>query len=114
VAGHTHSQSTELHDNELHEHVVPPTTQSLFIFAVLCGLALVALIIGFNNELGTFKVVASLACTVIQVSVVAYFFMELRQSDTLTWLCVVTAIFFTGLQFLFTLTDYLTRHLGVL
>lgn len=114
MAGHSHSHSTELHENELHEHVVPPTTSSLFIFAVLFGLALVALVIGFNNELGPMKVVASMACTIVQASVLAYFFMDLKQSDKLTWLCVATSIFFTGLQFLFTLTDYLTRHLGVL
>ena len=114
MAGHSHSHSTELHSNEQHEHVVPPTMNSLFIFAVLFGLALVALIIGFNNELGPMKVVASMVCAIVQISVLAYFFMDLRQSDKLTWLCVATAIFFTGLQFLFTITDYLTRHLGVL
>lgn len=112
MAGHSHSSA--LHAEEQHSHEVLPTARSLGTFAVLAGLAVVALIIGFNNDLGPLKWVASLTCAVVQAGVLAYFFMDLKQSDTLTWLCVATAIFFTGLQFLFTLTDYFTRHLGVL
>jgi len=73
----------------------------------------VALLIGFS-DMGPVKVLASLGCSVVQAGVLAYFFMDLKQSDKLTWLCVGAALFFSGLQFLFTLTDYLTRHLGVL
>ena len=113
MAGHSHA-STELHPEERHEHTVPSTSSTMLIFAVLAGLALLALMIGFQNDLGPMKVVASLGCAVVQAGVLAYFFMDLKQSDKLTWLCVACAIFFTGLQFLFTLTDYLTRHLGVL
>lgn len=113
MAGHIHGTG-ELHEVEQHAHTLPTPAKSMGIFVVLFGLALVALIIGFSDGLGPLKVVASLACAVVQASVLAYFFMDLKQSDKLTWLCVGAAIFFTGLQFLFTLTDYLTRHLGVL
>ncbi len=115
MAAHSHSHGAgEQHDVEQHAHTLPTPARSVFIFAVLFGLALVALVIGFSDGLGPFKVVASLACAVVQGGVLAYFFMDLKQSDKLTWLCVGAALFFTGLQFLFTLTDYLTRHLGVL
>lgn len=113
MAGHSHGTG-ELHEVEQHAHTLPTPAKSMTIFAFLFGLALVALIIGFSDGLGPMKVVASLACAVVQASVLAYFFMDLKQSDKLTWLCVGAAIFFSGLQFLFTLTDYLTRHLGVL
>jgi caa(3)-type oxidase subunit IV len=46
--------------------------------------------------------------------VLALFFMELKQQDTLTWLIAASSLFWTGLLFLFTLTDYLTRHYAVL
>lgn len=116
MAGHSHSHgvNAELHEIEKQAHTVPLPSTTLGIFAVLFGLALLALFIGFQNDLGPMKVLASLGCATVQVAVLAYFFMDLKQSDALTWLCVATAIFFTGLQFLFTLTDYLTRHLGVL
>jgi len=103
-----------MHDVEQHAHTLPTQANTLTIFAILAGLAVLALFIGFNDGLGPIKVLASLACSVVQAGVLAYFFMDLKQSDKLTWLCVGGALFFTGLQFLFTLTDYLTRHLGVL
>jgi hypothetical protein len=40
--------------------------------------------------------------------------MDLRQADKLTWLVALSGVFWTFLMFLFVLTDYLTRHLGVL
>lgn len=112
MAAHAHT-SGELHDTEQHAHTLPSKANTLTIFVILAGLALLALFIGFS-DLGPIKVVASLACASVQAGVLAYFFMDLKQSDKLTWLCVGAALFFTGLQFLFTLTDYLTRHLGVL
>ncbi len=112
MAGHSHGTG-ELHEVEQHAHTLPAAANTLLIFAVLAGLALLALFIGFS-DLGPLKVVASLGCAAVQAGVLAYFFMDLKQSDKLTWLCVLSALFFTGLQFLFTLTDYLTRHLGVL
>ncbi len=113
MAGHSPSESTELHETEQHAHSVPSTASTATIFLILGGLSLLALFIGFS-DLGPWKVLASLLCAVVQASVLAYFFMDLKQSDKLTWLTALTSLFFVGLQFLFTLTDYLTRHLGVL
>ena len=104
---------TEQHSEETHAHTIPPVSQTLGVFAVLAGLSLLALFIGFT-DLGPIKVLASLICATVQMCVVGYFFMELKQADKLTWLVVASSFFFTGLQFVFTLTDYLTRHLGVL
>ena len=115
MAAHSHSHGAgELHETEQHAHLPQTPARSAGIFVVLFGLALVALIIGLSDGLGPLKVVASLACSAVQAGVLAYYFMDLKQSDKLTWLCVLAAVFFVGLQFLFTLTDYLTRHLGVL
>jgi caa(3)-type oxidase subunit IV len=107
------TSNAQRHDEESHSHTVPPTSQTLMVFGVLALLSLVALGIGFS-DLGPIKVLASLACATVQMCVLGYFFMELKQADKLTWLVVASAFFFTGLQFVFTLTDYLTRHLGVL
>jgi cytochrome c oxidase subunit IV len=92
-------------------HVVPSTSSTLTTFAVLAVLSLVAIAVGFS-DLGPIKVVASLAVAAIQAAVLAVFFMDLRQADKLTWLCAGAAVFWVGLEFLFTLTDYLTRHMA--
>lgn len=113
MAAHSHSHgSGELHDVEQHAHTLPTQANTLLIFVILAGLAFMALLIGFS-DMGPIKVLASLGCSVVQAGVLAYFFMDLKQSDKLTWLCVGGALFFTGLQFLFTLTDYITRPEGV-
>ncbi|HET6575713.1 MAG TPA: cytochrome C oxidase subunit IV family protein [Fimbriiglobus sp.] len=95
------------------EHTIPPTANTLTVFAVLAGLSLLQMVIGFS-DLGPWKVLATLLVIGVQATVLAYFFMDLRQADSLTWLCVGGAMFWTFLLFLFTLTDYLTRYLAAL
>jgi cytochrome c oxidase subunit IV len=52
----------------------------------------------------------SLAIAVTQATILVLFFMDLRNGDKVTWLTAISALFWTFLLFLFTLTDYLTRH----
>jgi cytochrome c oxidase subunit IV len=98
---------------EQDEHTVPPTASTLTVFVVLAGLALLQLVIGFA-DLGPWKILVSLLIIGVQATVLAYFFMDLRQADSLTWLCVGAAVFWVFLLFLFTLTDYLTRYLAAI
>jgi len=93
-----------------HEHAGPPSVAaSTTIFLALAGLTAMALLVGFL-ELGALKVWVSLAIALVQAAVVGVFSMDLKQSDKLTWLVVAASIFWTFLLFLFTLTDFLTRH----
>jgi caa(3)-type oxidase subunit IV len=111
VANTAHEHRETIH--ETHIHVVPSTASTLTTYCVLLALALVALLVGFS-DLGPWKVLASLGVACVQASVLSLFFMDLRQADKLTWLCVGASIFWTGLLFLFTLTDYFTRHYAAL
>lgn len=93
-----------------HDHPEPTNTGgALLIFLIMSGLTIMALMIGFM-ELGAIKVWASLTVACVQAIVLTLFFMDLRNADKLTWLIAFAAIFWTFLLFLFTLTDYLTRH----
>lgn len=94
---------------ETETHTLPPTSSTLTTFAVLVVLAFAALAVGFS-DLGPYKVLANLLVAGVQATVLGVFFMDLRQADKLTWLCVGASVFWTGLLFLFTITDYLTRH----
>jgi caa(3)-type oxidase subunit IV len=94
-----------------HDHPAPVAAGgAAVIFLILAGLTAMALMIGFL-ELGPAKVWASLAVAVIQAVVLSVFFMDLKHADKQTWLIAAAGIFWTFLLFLFTLTDYLTRHL---
>lgn len=93
-----------------HEHPAPATApQSFVVFLALAGLTVIALMIGFI-DLGPMKVLASLAVAVAQGVVLTVFFMELKSADKQTWLIAFASLFWTGLLFFFTMTDYLTRH----
>ena len=109
----SHATNPALHEQEAVHHEVTPDSKTFLVFFVLAGLAFLALFIGFS-DLGDMKVVASLAVSTVQACVLAYFFMDLRSADKLTWLVAASGIFWVFLMFLFILTDFITRHLGVL
>ncbi|MGL4422023.1 MAG: cytochrome C oxidase subunit IV family protein [Gemmataceae bacterium] len=93
-----------------HEHAAPAAgPKSFVIFLALAGLTAMALLVGFT-DLGPWKIVASLTISVTQAIVLTVFFMDLKNSDTQTWLIAAASIFWTGLMFLFILTDFFTRH----
>lgn len=94
---------------ETDTHTLPPTSSTLTTFVVLVGLAIASLVVGFS-DLGPYKLLGNLLVAGTQAAVLGLFFMDLRQADKLTWLCVGASMFWSGLLFLFTITDYLTRH----
>jgi caa(3)-type oxidase subunit IV len=110
---HDHHPKTDVHTEEAVSHDVAPPGRTFVAFFFIAVLAALALFVGFS-DLGPWKVLASLIIAATQASVLAVYLMDLRQADKLTWLIAASGPMFTGLQFLFTLTDYLTRYLGVL
>lgn len=93
-----------------HDHAEPsPPLRSFLVFLVLAALTVIAILLGFV-DLGPAKIWLQLAVACAQAIVLSVFFMDLRFADKLTWLTAIAAIFWTFLLFLFTITDYLTRH----
>jgi caa(3)-type oxidase subunit IV len=109
----SHNPHAAVHEQESIHHEATPNARSFVTFAILAGLSLLALFVGFS-DLGAMKVVASLTVSVVQAGILAYFFMDLRAADKLTWLVAAASLFWTFLMFLFILTDFLTRQFGVL
>ena len=64
------------------------------------------------EDLGPWKVAASLLVAGVQALVLSVFFMDLKQADKLTWMCAGASVFWVAIMFTFTLTDYITRHLA--
>jgi cytochrome c oxidase subunit 4 len=109
----SHNPHAAMHEQEAVHHEATPNAKSFVTFAILAGLSFLALFVGFS-DLGTMKVVASLLVSTVQAGILAYFFMDLRAADKLTWLVAAASLFWVFLMFLFILTDFLTRHLGVI
>lgn len=106
-----HDPNRPTHDYQ--DHPIASTSSTLTTFVVLAVLTVVALWVGFSVT-GPYKVVASLLIAAVQTGVLSVYFMDLRNSDKLTWLCAGAAVFWVGLMFLFILTDQLTRHLSAI
>jgi cytochrome c oxidase subunit 4 len=57
--------------------------------------------------------VLALTIAVIKATLVVLYFMHVRYSSRLIWVIVVAGIFWLGIMFVFTVSDYLTRPSGL-
>ncbi len=88
-------------------HIVPRKIY-LTIFAALLGLTLLTIWIA-SIDLGRMNTVAALAIAVTKATLVALYFMHVRYSSRLTQVVVIGGLFWLGLMFALTMSDYLTR-----
>ena len=93
-------------------HVDKPATIVLVWLAILIG-AIATIAVSFLH-LGDAAIFIHMAIAAAQVSLVAYYWMHLQRSDSLTWLTALSGIFIMLILFALPLGDYLTRHLGAL
>jgi caa(3)-type oxidase subunit IV len=91
-------------------HVDKPATIVLVYFAILIG---VFATIGVSFAgLGDKAIFIHMAIAAVQVAILAYYWMHLQRSDSLTWLTALSGLFIMLILFALPLGDYLTRHLG--
>jgi len=90
------------------EHIVPVRVY-LAIFAALLvgtGLTVAAAFCDFPWRLNT---VVALTIATVKATLVVLYFMHVRYSIRLIWVIVVSALFWVGILFALTLSDYFTR-----
>ncbi len=81
------------------------------VFAVLMILTFLTTGIAFI-DLGFFSPVVALTIAIAKASLVVLFFMHLRYSTRLTWVVGGAGLFWVGILFVLSLSDYLTRAWG--
>jgi cytochrome c oxidase subunit IV len=88
-------------------HIVP---RQLYyrVFAVLMMLTLITVGTAFVN-LGALNTIIALTIAVAKALLVILFFMHVRYSSRLIWVCVAAGFFWLGLLLTFAMSDYLTR-----
>jgi cytochrome c oxidase subunit 4 len=89
------------------EYVVPVRIY-FGVFAALIALTLLTTAIAFF-DLGLFNPVVALTIAIIKATLVVLFFMHARYSPHLIWIVGGAALFWLGILFVLTLSDYLTR-----
>jgi cytochrome c oxidase subunit 4 len=90
---------------------IVPTRVYYTVFAVLLFCTGLTTWVAFF-DLGFFSPVVALTIAVFKASIVALFFMHLRYSTRLTWVVAGAGLFWLGILFTLSLSDYMTRAWG--
>ena len=88
-------------------HIVPKSTYYLIFTALMAGTGLT--VAAAFVDMGVFNNVVALTIAVVKAMLVVLFFMHVKYSPRLTWLVVISSIFWLFLLLFMTLSDYLTR-----
>jgi cytochrome c oxidase subunit IV len=91
------------------EHIVSRKTYFLIFAALMLGTFLTVQMAYL--DLGAFNPYVALTIAVVKATLVVLFFMHVRYSTRLTWVVVASGIFWLGILFVLTLSDYLSRGL---
>jgi len=80
----------------------------MIFFVLLVGTALTvaAAFVDFPWRLNT---IVALTIATVKATFVVLYFMHVRYSARLVWVIIVSALFWMGILFAFTLSDYFTR-----
>ena len=91
------------------EHIVPVKVYLVIFFSLLLGTALTvfAAFYDFPWQLNT---IIALTIASIKATLVVLYFMHVRYSNRLVWVIVISALFWMGILFALTFSDYATRE----
>ena len=91
------------------EHIVPVRIYLMIFFVLLVGTAL-SVAAAFVDFPWRFNTVVALTIATIKATFVVLYFMHVRYSARLVWVIVIAALFWMGILFAFTFSDYFTRN----
>ena len=109
VATEGHPYKTERHELvAMSEHIVPVRVYITIFLVLLAGTAL-TVAAAFVDFPWRFNTVVALTIAVVKATCVVLYFMHVRYSSRLVWVIVASALFWMGILFALTLSDYFTR-----
>lgn len=90
------------------EHIVSVKIYLMIFAALMVGTALTVWA-GLQDFPGRLNVIIAMTIAVIKATLVVLYFMHVRYSSRLIWVIFASALFWMGILFALTLSDYLTR-----
>lgn len=90
------------------EHIVSLRIYFIIFLALMVGTGLTVWA-GFRDFPGPLNVIIALTIATIKATLVVLYFMHLRYSARLVWIIFASALFWLGLLFALTFSDYWTR-----
>jgi cytochrome c oxidase subunit 4 len=91
------------------EHIVSVKVYLMIFLSLMAGTAL-TIWAGLQDFPGPLNVVIALTIAVIKATLVVLYFMHVRYSSRLIWVIFASALFWMGILFALTFSDYWTRH----
>ncbi len=85
------------------EHIVPVRVYLAIFLALLVGTTLTVVAAFRENT------IIALTIASIKATLVVLYFMHVRYSGRLVWVIIISALFWLGILFALTFSDYLTR-----
>ena len=83
---------------------------SAYLYNCLALLALLGLTIGAAYlNLGPLNTIVAMAIAAAKATLIALFFMHLRYSKPVVWLCAGAGLFWLGIMFALAMSDYFSR-----
>ena len=90
------------------EHIVSAKIYIAIFFALMVGTA-VTVWAGLIDFPGPLNVIIALTIAVAKATLVVLYFMHVRYSSRLIWVVFASALFWLGILFALTFSDYWTR-----
>jgi cytochrome c oxidase subunit IV len=91
------------------EHIVPVRIYVTIFLALLVGTTLTVMA-AFYDFPWQFNTIIALTIASVKATLVVLYFMHVRYSSRLVWVIVAAALFWMGILFALTLSDYSTRQ----
>ena len=91
------------------EHIVSVRIYFLILLALLVGTG-ITVWAGLVDFPGPLNVIIALTIACVKATLVVLYFMHMRYSQRLVWIIFVSALFWMGILFALTLSDYWTRN----
>ncbi|MGH9971246.1 MAG: cytochrome C oxidase subunit IV family protein [Pyrinomonadaceae bacterium] len=90
------------------EHIVPKRVYITIFLALMVGTT-VTVVAAFQDFPGPLNVIIAMTIAVVKATLVVLYFMHVRYSARLIWVILASALFWMGILFALTLSDYWTR-----
>jgi cytochrome c oxidase subunit 4 len=90
------------------EHIVYPRVY-IGIFLILLVGTLLTVLAAFRDFPGPLNAVVALTIATIKATFVVLYFMHVRYSGRLVWVVIGSALFWLGIMFALTISDYSSR-----
>jgi cytochrome c oxidase subunit 4 len=93
---------------QMSEHIVYPRVY-IGIFLILLVGTLLTVLAAFRDFPGPLNAVVALTIATIKATFVVLYFMHVRYSGRLVWVVIGSALFWLGIMFALTISDYSSR-----